>query len=283
MDLSVIILSYNTRQLLRSCLKTVFNSKTDYKFEVLVPDNGSTDRSQEMVRQEFPQVKLVENHANLGFAKGNNVALRLAQGRYWLLLNSDTEVNAETFDLSIKYMDAHPDVGAMGCKVLLQNGELDKAARRKFPNPVNAFLRLFGMSKLSDYNITTPIDQEVEVDAVVGAYMTVPKSVIDKVGLLDEEYFMYGEDLDWCWRIKEAGFKIMYYPTPSILHLKSASSKKIAFKVIRWAHAAMKIFYRKHYSQKHNWLFNQFIYLGINLRMFLVLFMNLIKKKTTIH
>ncbi|MDP4001211.1 MAG: glycosyltransferase family 2 protein [bacterium] len=283
MDLSIIIVNFNTKNLLKQCLRSVFNSQTSFIYEVIVSDNGSSDGSIEMVGTEFPKTQVIENKTNLGFSKGNNVALRQAQGRYSLLLNSDTEVNPDTFDLSIKYMDEHKDTGAMGVKVLLPNGELDIACRRKFPNPKNSFLRLFGLSKYSDYNITTPMDQETEVDAVMGAYMMVRKAVLDQVGLLDEEFFMYGEDLDWCWRIKQAGHKIMYYPGVSITHYKYGSAQSVPFKTIKMAHKAMKIFYRKHYAHKTNWFFNQLVYLGINLRMLLVLVVNLFRNKKSVH
>lgn len=283
MDLSVIILNYNTKDLLKACLKSVFGSHTSFNFEILVSDNGSKDGSVEMVREQFPEVKLFENNANLGFSKGNNLALKQAAGKYCLLLNSDTEVRSNTFDLSIRYMNLHPDVGAIGCKVLLPNGELDKACRRKFPNPANAFLRLFGLRKFSDYNINTPIDQEVEVDAVMGAYLLVRKSVMDQVGLLDEDFFMYGEDLDWCLRIKGAGHKVMYYPDAEITHYKYGSAQLIPFRTIKLAHDAMKIFYRKHYAKKNSWLFNFLVYLGISLRMYLVLFVNLFRHKKSVH
>jgi GT2 family glycosyltransferase len=283
MDLSVIIVNYNTKELLRKCLESVFRSQTNNKFEVIVSDNGSKDASIEMLNQSFPQIKLIENNANLGFSKGNNVAIKEANGRLILLLNSDTEVRPDTFDLSIKYMDEHADVGILGCKVLLPDGSLDKASRRKFPNPWNSFLRLFGLKKFSDYNIDTPIDQETEVDAVMGAYLLIRKSVIDRIGVLDEEYFMYGEDLDWCWRAKEAGYKVVYYPESSITHFKYGSSQAVPFRTIRMAHEAMKIFYRKHYAEKYSWPFNQVVYLGINLRMYLVLFVNLFREKKTVH
>ena len=283
MDLSVIIVTYREKELLRKCLQSVFASQTEYKFEVIVSDCDSNDGSVEMVRADFPQAKVLDNKKNLGFSKGNNVAIKQAVGRLILLLNADTQVRPDTFDLSIKYMDSHADVGALGCKILLPNGELDKASRRKFPNPANAFLRLFGLRKFSDYNITTPIDQEVEVDAIMGAYFLVRKSVIDQVGVLDEEFFMYGEDLDWCWRIKESGHKIVYYPKAEITHYKYGASKSIPFRTIGWAHTAMKIFYRKHYASQHNWIFNQFVYLGINLRMYLVLFVNIFRNKKTVH
>lgn len=283
MDLSVIILNYNTRDVLRRCLASVFASKLNYSFEVLVADNGSKDGSQDMVRQEFPQAKLIENNANLGFSKGNNVAIRQAQGKFVLLLNSDTEVGADAFEVSVKYLMEHPEVGALGGKLILPNGELDKATRRKFPNPWNSFLRLFGLKKFSDYNINADINQESEIDATTGAYMMVRKDVIEKVGLLDEEFFMYGEDLDWCWRIKEAGYKIVYYPKAEVKHFKYASSQTIPFFIIRQAHDAMRIFYRKHYAREHNFLFNTLVYTGILARMYLVMLVNVFRNKKSVH
>jgi GT2 family glycosyltransferase len=284
MDLSVIIISYNEKDLLRNCLKSILSSQTDYKYEVIVTDSGSSDGTADMVRMEFPQIKLLDNKQNLGFSKGNNVAIKQASGRLVLLLNADTTIRPDTLDLSIKYIDNHPGVGAMGGKVLLPTGRLDPSARRRFPNPANAFLRLFGLKSLSDYNITAPIDQEMEVDAIMGAYFLVKREVIDKVGLLDEDFFMYGEDLDYCWRIKKAGYKIMYYPAAEITHFKYGASKTVPFKTIGWAHSAMKIFYQKHYAQEHNFLFNQIIYLGISLRKYFVIAKNLFRRnKRSVH
>lgn len=283
MDLSVIIITYKEREKLRACLESVFASITNFKFEVIVSDSNSQDGSVEMVQQSYPQVKILDNRVNLGFSKGNNVAIKQSQGRYILLLNADTIIQADTLDMSIKYMDEKKEVGAMGCKVVLPSGQLDLACRRKFPNPANSFLRLFGLKKYSDYNINTPIDEEVEVDAIMGAFFFTRKSVIDQVGMLDEEFFMYGEDLDWCWRIKEVGYKIMYYPKVQITHFKYGASKNVPFRVIGWAHTAMKIFYRKHYAAKYPWIFNLLVYLGINIRMTLIYILNLVSKTKRVH
>jgi len=283
MDLSVIIISYNEKDLLRNCLRSVLASKTNYKFEVIVTDSGSQDDTVEMMNEEFSTVKLLDNKTNLGFSKGNNVAIKQTNGRLILLLNADTTVKDDALDLSIQYMDQHPEVGAMGGKVLLPDGRIDPSCRRNFPNPVNSFLRLFGLKKFSDYNINTPIDQEVEVEAIMGAYFLTRKDVIDKIGLLDEEFFMYGEDLDWCWRIKESGYKIMYYPKAEIVHYKYGASQTNKTQTIKWAHDSMKIFYRKHYAQKNPWFLNQLIYLGITLRKNLVLLKNIFGNKKTVH
>lgn len=282
-DLSIIIVNYNTKELTLKCLRSVFASQTNFEYEVFVVDNASKDDDAEVLKKGFPQATVISAKKNFGFAGGNNIALRQAQGKYILLLNSDTEVQPNTLDNSIKYLDAHLQVGAMSCKVLLPDGSLDKACRRKFPNPWNSFLRLFGLRKFSDYNFSGDLDKTQEVDAVAGAFMMVRREAINKVGFLDEEYFMYGEDLDWCWRIKEAGYKIMYVPTSLITHFKYGSSRLIPFRMIRAAHNAMKIFYRKHYATQYNWLFNQFVYLGINLRMFLVLIVNIFRRKKSVH
>lgn len=283
MNLSIIIISYNEKELLRKCLQSVLASKTDFDFEVIVTDSGSADGTREMMHSEFPDIKFLDNKENLGFSKGNNVAIKQASGKHILLLNADTEVRPNTFDLSVEYLESHAQVGALGCKVLLPNGELDPSARRNFPNPVNSFFRLFGLKKYSNYNISGPADQEMEVDAIMGAYFLTRREVIDKVGMLDEEFFMYGEDLDWCYRIKRAGYKIVYFPGCEIIHFKYGASKSVPFKVVGWAHSAMKIFYKKHYAADHNWFFNQLVYLGINLRMALVFGINLVRTKRSVQ
>ena len=283
MDLSVIIVNYNTKELLKRCLKSVMASHTDFGFETIVSDNGSTDGSQALVKEEFPEVVLLENGANLGFSKANNIAIRRATGRYLLLLNSDTQIQSDTLTLCIKRMNQDDSIGILGCKVLLPDGKLDPACRRKFPNPRNSFLRLFGLEKFSDYNINAPIDKEGEVDSVTGAFLMIRKTVVDQIGLLDEEFFMYGEDLDWCWRAKAAGFKVLYYHGAQITHFKYGSSQKKPFFIIRSAHEAMKIFYRKHYAARYSWIFNQLVFLGISFRKYLVMFINIFRTKKVVH
>lgn len=283
MDLSVIIVNYNTKELLRRCLASVRASKISFNFEVWVSDNGSTDGSIEMLKNEFPKARLLENGKNLGFSKGNNRAIKQATGRFILLLNSDTEVTPETFERSLSYMRQHPNAGILGCKVYLPDGSLDPACRRRFPGPANSFLRLFGLKKFSDYNIDGDTDQEQEVDAVMGAYLLIRKEVVDKIGLLDEEYFMYGEDLDWCYRAKAAGFKVVYYPGAEITHYKYGSSQKTSTQTIRFSHQAMKIFYRKHYARNRSWAFNHMVYAGISLHQCLVSMRNFFKKKKSAH
>jgi hypothetical protein len=219
----------------------------------------------------------------LGFSKANNLAIKQASGRDVLLLNTDTEVKADALQLSLDYLDSNSDIGVLGCKVLLPDGSLDPACRRNFPNPVNSFLRLFGLKKFSNYNIAGPLDETRQVDAVMGAFMMVKKIVIDKAGLLDEDFFMYGEDLDWCWRIKEAGYKIVYYPKATIVHYKYGSSQSKPFATIRMSHEAMKIFYHKHYAASHGAIFNWVVGLGISARMYLVVLKIFFSSKKTVH
>ena len=265
-DLGIVIVNWNTQTLLQNALRTVLAS-AGLHFEVVVVDNASTDGSADMVRTEFPQVTLIVNAENEGFSKANNIGLRqmgFAKGknnpdtpRYALLLNSDTEVPPTALAEMVAYLDRadRQDVGCAGCKLIMGNGELDIACRRSFPTPEVSFYRMTGLAKLfpqsprfGQYNMTYLADDiETEVDSVVGAFMMLRREVIAEVGLLDEDYWMYGEDLDWAYRIKQAGWKIMYNPAVHILHLKRASSKKSARAQTAFYQAMLK-FYQDHYQ-----------------------------------
>jgi len=267
-DLGIVIVNWNTRALLQRCLETVYASTGDLTYQVVVVDNASTDDSAAMVRQHFPQATLIVNPINGGYSYANNIGLR-AMGyraandvdadapRYALLLNPDTEVDPTSLVDMVRYMDANPQVGIAGPKLILEDGSLDLACRRSFPTPEVAFYRFSGLAKLfpksqrfARYNMTyADIDQEIEVDSVVGAYMQLRKECIARVGLLDETFFMYGEDLDWAFRVKQAGWTVMYHPQVKVKHVKRAASRrspKAQFEFVR----AMLIFYRKHYRQQ---------------------------------
>ncbi|MGN7381561.1 dTDP-Rha:alpha-D-GlcNAc-pyrophosphate polyprenol, alpha-3-L-rhamnosyltransferase [Chlamydia abortus] len=282
MDLSIIILNYNTRELTLKALRSVYASRTGYQFEVILIDNASSDSSVEKIREEFPQVRLIENQENVGFAKANNQGMRIATGRYILLLNSDTIVQADTLEIMIRFMDEHPDVGASGCKVILPDGSLDKACRRGFPTPSASFYYAFGISKLfphvprfNQYQLgyLNP-DEEYPVDCLVGAFMLVRRKVIDEVGLLDEQFFMYGEDVDWCYRIKQAGWTNYYYPKTHIIHYKGASSRKRPLKIVYEFHRAMYLFHRKHFRSRYSLPTNLLVYGGIGLKLALAVLRN---------
>ncbi len=266
-DLGIIIVNWNTRELLRRCLKTLYASEGDFSYRVVVVDNASEDGSAEMVRAEFPTAELIASPENVGYPRGNNLGLRhlgyLGAGevnadapRYALLLNPDTELPPEALGKMLKFMDARPDVGAAGPKLVLSDGSLDKACRRGFPTPLVSFYHYSGLARLfprdarfGRYNMTfADEDQDLEVDSVVGAYMQVRKTAIERAGLLDEAFFMYGEDLDWAFRIKQAGYKIWYHAGVTVRHVKRAASRKsprAQFEFWR----AMLIFYRKHYRR----------------------------------
>ncbi|MGM1050169.1 MAG: glycosyltransferase family 2 protein [Bacillota bacterium] len=285
MDISVLIVNYNTCQLTVDCLHSVFASKTEYNFEVIVIDNHSKDKSVETILELFPQVTLIVNSDNNGFAKANNQGMDIAQGRYILLLNSDTVVLEDTLDIMITFMDKNPITGASGCKVLLPDGSLDKACKRGFPTPSASFYYAFGLSKLfpdkpryNQYQLGyLDPDQEYPVDCLVGAFMMVRRETIEQVGGLDEEFFMYGEDIDWCYRIKEAGWGIHYYPLTHIIHFKGGSARRRPVKIIYEFHRAMILFHRKHYRERYNIFVNGTVYAGIGLKLIFALLFNRLK------
>ncbi|MBO6275092.1 MAG: glycosyltransferase family 2 protein, partial [Methanobrevibacter sp.] len=229
------------------------------------------------------KVKFIASKQNNGFAAGNNQALRQATGKYQLLLNSDTIVWQDTLQDIHDYMEKHTDVGACGCRVLLEDGELDKACKRSFPNVKNSFFRLFHIptkSKDDNYNlIDLPDDEVYEIDCLTGAFMFMRKEALDEAGLLDETFFMYGEDIDLCYRIKNAGWKIIYYGESKITHLKGASSKKQKNKLIYEFYRAMYIYYKKHHAGESSFIVNIIVYIGIAVLCCLKLILNFFKKK----
>ena len=285
MDLSVVIVNYQTFELTKNTVDSILGHDYPFSLEIFVVDNASGDDSLARLKDYFgDKVKFISSRENNGFAAGNNQALRLATGRYQLLLNSDTIVWENTLDSIYGYMEANTDVGACGCRVLLENGELDMACKRSFPNVKNSFIRLFHIPTKSEddnYNLTNlPDDGVYEIDCLTGAFMFMRKEALDEAGLLDETFFMYGEDIDLCYRIKQAGWKIVYYGKSKITHLKGASSKKQKSKLIYEFYRAMYIYYKKHHANESFFLVNWAVYLGIALLCILKLFLNLFKKKS---
>jgi N-acetylglucosaminyl-diphospho-decaprenol L-rhamnosyltransferase len=281
LDLGIVILNWNTRDLLRRCLQTVFASTGAFTYQVVVVDNASTDGTPERVATEFPQVKLIVNPSNNGYSYGNNVGLR-ALGyhdsgraepdapRYALLLNPDTEVPPDALFRMVEFMDSQPRIGAAGPRLVLPDGSLDKACRRGFPTPMVSLYHFLGLGKLfpnsprfARYNMTfLDPDQEAEVDAVVGAFMIVRREALESAGLLDEAFFMYGEDIDWAYRIQKSGWKIVYHPQVTVKHVKRAASRqsqRAQFEFWR----AMLIFYRKHYRATTPLLLHSLIMTGL--------------------
>jgi N-acetylglucosaminyl-diphospho-decaprenol L-rhamnosyltransferase len=272
LDVSVVIVNYKVRDLLGACLRSLEHDLRVLRGEVWVVDNASGDGSVEMVRAEFPWVRLIPNEQNLGYGAANNQAIRQASGRYVLVLNPDTELPPGAIVDTIAEMEAHPDIGALGPKLVLADGSLDRACRRSFPSPEVAFYRLFGLARLfpnhrrfARYNLSN-VDEDtaIDVDSVVGAFMLVRREVIERVGMFDEAFRLYGEDLDWAFRIKEAGWRIRYHPQVVVLHLKRQSTNQRAVWSIRAFYEAMHIFYDKHYARNHPRAFNWLIHAGIS-------------------
>jgi len=283
LDLAVVILNYNTATLLQACLRSVFACMGDFRLRVCVVDNASSDGSQAMVRGEFPQVHLIANPANVGYSAGNNVGARwfgFHEGadqyettrlpRYLLLLNPDTIVPPTALIEMIHFMDAHPGVGVAGPRVRRPDGSLDRACRRSFPTPQVSFYRMVGLGRLfprsrrfNAYNLDYLPEEAVHpVDSVVGAYMQIRRDAIVAAGLLDESFFMYGEDLDWAKRIKDAGWAVWYNGGVEITHVKAAASSQSSKTRIDF-YEAMWIFYRKHYRSQTPWLLDKLIMLGV--------------------
>jgi N-acetylglucosaminyl-diphospho-decaprenol L-rhamnosyltransferase len=283
LDLAIVILNYNTRDLLADCLRSVVAGRDALRTGVCVVDNASSDGSAEMVQREFPELHLIANRTNVGYSAGNNAGLRwfgfgadpatnsaTAAPRYALLLNPDTVVPPTAFAEMVRFMDAHPTIGAAGPRVRRPDGSLDRACRRSFPTPQVSFYRMTGLSRLfphsrrfNAYNLEyLPEDGVHVVDSVVGAYMQVRREAIATVGLLDERFFMYGEDLDWAKRIKDAGWEVWYNGEVEITHVKEAASRQSAKARIDF-YEAMWLFYQKHYRRDTNWLLDKSIMLGI--------------------
>jgi GT2 family glycosyltransferase len=271
-DVSVVIVNYKVCDLLRDCLRSLEHDLGVLRGEVWVVDNASGDGSVEMIRAEFPWVQLIPNQQNVGYGAANNQAIRQARGRYILVLNPDTRLPPGAIVETIAEMEDHPDIGALGPKLVLEDGSLDKACRRSVPSPEVAFYRLFGLATLfpnhprfARYNLlNVDEDTAIDVDSVVGAFMLVRREVVERVGMFDEAFRLYGEDLDWAFRIKAAGWRIRYHPDVVVLHLKRQSTNQRPVWSIRSFYDAMHIFYDKHYAQQHSAPFNLMIHAGIS-------------------
>ena len=286
MKLSVVIVNYNVRHFLEQCLSSVRRAVRDIEAEVWVVDNNSVDGSVRMLRDKFPEVRLIANNENLGFSKANNQAIRQSEGEYVLLLNPDTVVEDDTFTKIIAFMDAHPEAGGLGVKMIDGKGNFLPESKRGLPTPDVAFYKIFGLSKIFPRSKTfgkyhlgfLDKDKVHEVEILSGAFMFMRRSALDKTGLLDESFFMYGEDIDLSYRIVKAGYKNYYFPETRIIHYKGESTKKSSINYVFVFYNAMVIFARKHFSQKNARLFSLLINLAIWLRASIAIFSRFIKK-----
>ncbi|MGH7496766.1 MAG: glycosyltransferase [bacterium] len=273
-DFSIVIVNYNVREFLRQMLLSLRPALRPLRAEIFVVDNASDDGSVDMVQSQFPECTVLANEENLGFAAANNLALRRARGRYLVLLNPDTVVQEDTFTALREFMNHHPHTGMAGCRVLNPDGTLQLACRRSFPTPWVAFTKLSGLSRLfprsrwfGRYNLTfLPEDETCEVEAISGSFMVARRETVEQVGLLDEDFFMYGEDLDWCYRIRSAGWQIHYYPGTQIVHFKGESSRRSSFDSLRLFYQSMGLFVQKHFRRRMFVLSYWFLHLAIWVR-----------------
>jgi len=270
-ELSIVIINWNVRELLKSCLQSIYHSLDTQQalaIETIVVDNASTDGSVKMVRQDFPQVKLIANSDNPGFTGGNNQGINASRGRNILLLNPDTKILGDALTRMALYMDAHPDIGALGPMLLNSDGSI-QSSRRRFPTPATAFWESTVLQNwfprhrlLADYYLLDkPDDAILKVDWVTGACIMIRREALEQVGLLDDGYFMYSEELDWCRRAKTAGWQVVYYPEAKVIHYGGQSSEQVkAFQITCFNQSKIRYF-DKHHGPL----------LAVTLRIFLIL------------
>ena len=273
-DLSVVIVNYNVVNFLEQCLNSVLAASKKLQIEVFVVDNNSVDGSVEFIRQKFPKVNLIANKENVGFSKANNQAILQSKGRYVLLLNPDTVVEQDTFDKCVAYMDAHPNTGGMGVRMLDGKGRFLPESKRGLPTPAVSFYKIFGFSKLfpkskkfGSYHLGYLDEHQIhEIDVLSGAFMLMRAETLSKVGLLDEAFFMYGEDIDLSYRIQQGGYTNVYFPETKIIHYKGESTKKGSLNYVFVFYNAMVIFAKKHFSARYARIFSIAIHTAIYLR-----------------
>jgi GT2 family glycosyltransferase len=284
--LSIIIVNWKTPELLSQCIDSIVTDALQKEFDIYVVDNASDDNSVEIVSEYYPFVHLIINDDNVGFAKACNQVIPLTDSDYILLLNPDTIVTNNAISRLVAYLDNNPKAAAVGPKILNPDGSLQLACRRSFPDPKAAFFRLTYLSRLfpnnaslARYNLTDKDpNSELSVDALSGSCMMVRTAAIEQVGLLDEDIFMFGEDIDWCWRLKQLGWKIVYRPDAVVYHYHGAASRLRPIGATINLHKGMEVFYRKHMADKYPLSFNLLVYCAIWFRAFVFIIIAYVKQ-----
>jgi len=274
MVLSVIIVNYNVKDFLEQALLSLQRALAHISSEIIVVDNASIDGSLQMLKQRFPEVKLIENNRNVGFSAANNQGIEVARGEYIVLLNPDTVVQEDTFSKLLDFFAQNPEASAATCKILNPDGSFSIDCRHSVPTPLTAFWKMIGLNRLfpkskmfGKYNLTYLDEDEVnQVEAISGSFMMIKRTVVQKVGRLDEDFFMYCEDIDYCHRINQAGGKIYYVPDSQIIHYKGESTKKNNLDYVVTFNRSLYLFYKKHYQQKYVYPLKWLILLGTVLR-----------------
>ena len=290
MKLSICIPTYNARDWIEQCLESIYAHAPGCAFEIIAVDDRSTDDTVAIVQAKFPNVRLLTNGANLGFSKTVNIGLRVSHGEYLLVLNNDTWIHPHALDALVEYLDRQPDTGIVGPKVVCGDGSLQQQCRRRIPTPMGAFLYFTKLShrfadnpRFARYLMTASDDtQTTDVDAVSGACMMIRRDVLDKVGLFDEAFYLYGEDLDLCWRAKLAGWHVRYHPASVITHFggQGGTGKRRVQATIEF-HRAMWLFYRKHRAPNVGFPERALVYSGITLKGALAVALNTLRRSTT--
>lgn len=293
LDLSIIIVNYNTKEFLKRCITSILESVKDVSYEIIVVDNASSDGSVDSIKYyvssiKYKNIRIIANKENVGFSKANNQGIKIMQkNKYVLFLNPDTIMQKQTIEEMIKFMDENKDAGAATCKIVLPNGEIDDASHRGFPTPWNSFSHFSGLEKLfptsrlfTGYSLGfLDLNKIHKIDVLAGAFMLVRRVAGKQAGWWDEDYFFYGEDIDFCYQLRGKGWKIYYVPTFSITHYKGVSGgiKKVSNEITtasdetrkRTTSArfnAMRIFYNKHYKDKYPWVITQLVNAAISIK-----------------
>lgn len=285
-DLSIVIVNYNSGEFLGQLLPSLYETPCEVTFEVWVVDNNSTDGSPEMVATRFPQVQLIVNQVNRGFAAANNQALQKSRGRYILLLNPDTVLKPRALDIMVHFLENHPEVGAVGPKLLNPDGTVQLSSKF-FPTPKVAILKTLGVDKifpeqptLRKHFLGPEAHEEVqEVESLQASCLMVRREMVDEVGPLDERFFMYCEDIDWCRRMREKGWKLYFLPEAQALHDRGGSTNKDSYRMIIVYHQSLYRFYKKHYAPDTFWLLNYAFYGGLSLRLAIRFLVNLFRRE----
>jgi GT2 family glycosyltransferase len=290
LKLSIVIPTYNAHEWIAQCLDSIRAHRPGADYEVLAVDDASSDDTVAIVRSQFPDVQVFTNQKNVGFGKTVNVGLKASTGEYVLVLNNDTWIHEGALDALVGYLDAHPDTGIVGPKVLSGDGSLQQQCRRRIPTPMAALLYFTGVAKLFPKNprvagyLMTAADEHAttEVDSVSGACLLVRRSVADTLHGFDPDYFLYGEDMDFCWRTKLAGWKVVYYPKAVITHFggQGGTGKMRIYATVEW-HRAMWIFYRKHRAPKAGVLERWLVYTGIAAKTALAVAITVVRRSAT--
>lgn len=283
-DVSIVICNYNTSKILKNTLSSIYKNARNISFEIIVVDDGSTDDSVGMINKYFPKIKVIRNIENLGYSKSCNIGTKLAKGRYVLQLNSDVNFTKDTsIDLLIDFMNKNPKIGICGCKIIRHDGSLDLPCKHAIPTLKNSFFQPFGLYKLFpkiksiNYYMTYLSDNEPARVGGLGAFMLIRKKLIEQIGYMDEEFFIYCEDTDYCYRAIKAGWDIYYFPKVKVMHMHGGTTNKFKLRALLLFHKGIFLYYNKHYSNKNFFLINLFVYAGILARLLLFMSIELLK------